>query len=63
MDHEEQTQRFLAEAKVAAKIRHRNVVDITDFGMHEEQPYMVMELLVGMDLAERITGGNFLLQN
>lgn len=58
MDHEDQTQRFLAEAKVAAKIRHRNVVDIMDFGMHNEQPYMVMELLVGMDLAERITDGD-----
>ena len=25
--------------------------------MHEEQPYMVMELLVGMDLAEHVTDG------
>ncbi|MEM7160527.1 MAG: SUMF1/EgtB/PvdO family nonheme iron enzyme [Myxococcota bacterium] len=44
--------RFLEEAKAASKIRHDNVVDITDFG-HSPQgcAYFVMEYLEGEDLA------------
>ncbi len=39
--------RFMREAKVCAAIRHRNVVQIMDFGQCDEGPYMVMELLEG----------------
>lgn len=46
--------RFLDEARIAAAVRHRNVVDIIDFGTTPEgQPYMVMELLQGESLADR----------
>jgi serine/threonine protein kinase len=43
-------QRFLLEGRVAAAIKHPNIVDITDVGMHEGVPYLVMELLKGEDL-------------
>ncbi len=47
----EASQRFLREARVAASVRHRNVVEIIDFGFAEgEIPYMVMELLEGRSL-------------
>ena len=50
--------RFLREARVAAAIRHRNVVDIIDFGTTEEgRPYMAMELLVGRTLADVMNRG------
>ncbi|GAB5546545.1 MAG: serine/threonine-protein kinase [Sandaracinaceae bacterium] len=50
--------RFLNEAKLAAGLRHRHVVDILDFGVLDGgQPYMVMELLEGMSLAERYEEG------
>ena len=48
---DEHIQRFIREAQVASKIRHRNVVEIHDYG---EAPgglvYIVMELLRGQDL-------------
>jgi serine/threonine-protein kinase len=48
---EHSVDRFLREAKVAASVRHKNVVDILDFGVHESggtaEPYMIMELLEG----------------
>jgi serine/threonine protein kinase len=43
-------QRFLLEGRAAAAIKHPNVVDITDVGVHEGVPYLVMELLTGEDL-------------
>jgi serine/threonine-protein kinase len=43
--------RFEREAKAVNQIRHRNVVDIYDFGeLDNGQPYFVMELLRGDDL-------------
>jgi serine/threonine-protein kinase len=43
--------RFAAEAVNAASLWHTNVVDITDFGTYHDLPYMVMNLLVGDNLA------------
>ncbi len=48
-------ERFLEEAKLAAAIRHRNVIDIVDFGTTVEgTAYMVLELLQGESLADRM---------
>ena len=50
-EHPEARARFLREGETASRIRHPNVVDITDFGEHEGTPYLVMELLRGDSLA------------
>ncbi len=42
---------FLAEARIASRIAHPNVCAITDFGMDEGSPYLVMEYLDGFSLA------------
>ena len=46
--------RFAREAKAAAALRHPNVVDVRDYGFDGALPYLVMELLSGEDLAERL---------
>lgn len=44
--------RFLQEAKAASKIRHENVVDITDYGESDGSAFYVMEYLAGADLSQ-----------
>jgi serine/threonine-protein kinase len=43
--------RFLREAETVARIRHPNVVDISDVGVERNIPFLVMEFLEGEDLA------------
>lgn len=38
------------EAKAMARVRHENVVQLYAFGVHEGQPYLVMEFIEGTDL-------------
>ncbi|MBN1656223.1 MAG: serine/threonine protein kinase [Deltaproteobacteria bacterium] len=46
--------RFLREARISAAVRHRNVVQIMDFGTSDDGPYMVMEYLEGHSLGSEI---------
>lgn len=46
--------RMLREAKVVARIAHPNVVALFDAGRDGDEPYLVMELLAGTDLARVI---------
>jgi serine/threonine protein kinase len=43
--------RFLREGRIAARLRHPNVVEALDVGLDGEVPYLVMELLFGVDLS------------
>lgn len=43
-------QRFISEGVNAARLRHTNVVDVTDVGEVDELPFLVMALLDGEDL-------------
>jgi serine/threonine protein kinase len=52
---------FLREARIAASIRHANIVDVYDFGCDlEGRPYYVMELAAGETLARRLVRGPLL---
>lgn len=46
--------RFQLEAKAAAQIRSPHVVNIYEHGVHERLPYIVMELLEGETLNDRL---------
>src|ERR671920_1176148 len=56
MRNEEFVERFQREARAAGRLRHPNVVDVTDFGFadsHGERvAYLVMEYLDGCTLAD-----------
>ncbi len=55
VDHEA-TWRLVQEARTASAIDHENIVDVTDLGQTDDgQIYVVMELLKGEDLDDRIT--------
>ncbi|MBK8170844.1 MAG: serine/threonine protein kinase [Sandaracinaceae bacterium] len=47
--------RFVREGRAAARIRHPNAVDVADVGVENGIPYLVMDLLEGESLADRIT--------
>lgn len=46
--------RFLMEAEAIAKIQHRNVVQIFEFGQAGGQPFFALELVEGGSLAEKL---------
>lgn len=45
-------EQFQREAAVAGQLRHPNVVALIDFGAHEGELFMAMELVEGIDLSE-----------
>ncbi len=44
--------RFEREAQIAARLQHPGITVVYDVGTHDGQPYIVMELLHGQNLAE-----------
>jgi serine/threonine protein kinase len=47
-------ERFLREAQAAASLRSPHVVQILDYGVEGDQPFIAMELLEGENLAQRL---------
>ncbi len=56
-DHAMMRPRFEREAKALASLSHPHIVTPTDYSVAEGQPYLVMELLAGCTLQERLAAG------
>jgi tRNA A-37 threonylcarbamoyl transferase component Bud32 len=48
-------ERFQREAAAVARLRHHNIVQVHDFGIHDGVTYMVMEFVQGQTLKDRLT--------
>jgi Tol biopolymer transport system component len=53
----ERLRRFEQEARAAAALNHPNILAIHQMGIHEGGPYLVMELLEGCTLREKLIAG------
>jgi hypothetical protein len=53
--NEEAVARFTREARVAAKLRGEHVARVLDVGLEQGAPFIVMELLEGVDLHDWLT--------
>jgi eukaryotic-like serine/threonine-protein kinase len=54
---EPRVERFLREARITASLDHPNIVKVYDVGTHDGQPFMVVELLEGETLRNRLNRG------
>jgi len=50
-------ERFFREARAAASLSHPNICQLFDIGDNDGRPYLVMELLEGEPLSDRLTRG------
>lgn len=47
-------ERFAQEAQLLANLEHRAIVPVYDFGEHEDEPFLVMRLMTGGTLYDRL---------
>ncbi len=54
IEHPEASRRFLLEARAMAAVRSPHVASVIDYGMHEDNPVLVMEFIKGESLEDRL---------
>jgi hypothetical protein len=54
VDSHDLRERFLSEARLAARLQHPNIVTIYDVGAHGDQPFIAMEFIGGETLGQLV---------
>jgi eukaryotic-like serine/threonine-protein kinase len=54
VDSADLRERFLHEARLAARLQHPNIVTIYDVGAHEDHPFIAMEFIAGETLGQLV---------
>jgi len=54
VDSDDLRERFLSEARLAARLQHPNIVTIYDVGAYEDQPFIAMEFIAGETLGQLV---------
>ncbi len=54
---EDRLRRFEQEAKATSALNHPNILTVYDIGEHDGSPFIVAELLEGVELRERLDEG------
>ncbi len=54
VDSDDLRERFLREARLAARLQHPNIVTIYDVGAHQDQPFIAMEFIAGETLGQLV---------
>ena len=57
LDDETSRQKFAQEARLIASLEHHSIVPVYDYGEHEGRPYLVMRLMTGGTLNDRLKHG------
>ena len=58
-DDPDRRQRFEREARTISKLSHPNICALFDVGEHDGQPFLVMEVIRGVTVQQRLTGTPF----
>jgi eukaryotic-like serine/threonine-protein kinase len=56
-DNEVDRERFAREARLLAMLNHPNIVTVLDTGLEDDRPWLVLELVEGTPLNERLAAG------
>lgn len=54
--------KFAQEARIIAALEHHAIVPVYDYGEHDGSPYLVMRLMVGGSLKERLAGNRLTIE-
>lgn len=52
-------QLFLREVSILSQLRHRRIVELLEFGLHEKCPYLVMEYIPTVSLSDLLSRSTF----